>query len=254
MDANLTVIGTALADRGRACMLMALDDGRALPASMLAAEAGVSASTASAHLKHLCEAGLLDVVPQGRYRYYRLAGDEVGRLLEQVARLSPPQQVTSLREGTRAHAMRLARCCYDHVAGRLGVALTDALRDRGHIVEEPGLDVPRPRGRFPDDVTYLLTAPGRAALTGLGVAVPGADGVRCCTDWTEQRHHVAGPLGRALLDTFLDRDWLRRTARSRALRPTDDGVTALQERFGIPWPPPLGAERVPAHRPPATVP
>ncbi|ODU06345.1 MAG: transcriptional regulator [Pseudonocardia sp. SCN 72-86] len=247
MDADLTVIGTALSDRGRARMLMALDDGRALPASMLAAEAGVSASTASAHLKHLCDAGLLEVVPQGRYRYYRLAGDEVGRLLEQVARLSPPQQVTSLREGTRAHAMRLARCCYDHVAGRLGVALTDALRDRGHILEEPGLDVPRPRGRFPDDVTYLLTSSGRSTLTDLGIAVPPASGVRCCVDWTEQRHHVAGPLGAALLDTLVDRGWVRRTPRSRALRPTDDGRAALQEHFGVPWPPPLGVHRVPAN-------
>lgn len=246
-DADLSVIGTALADRGRARMLMALDDGRALPASMLASEAGVSASTASAHLKHLCSVGLLEVVPSGRYRYYRLAGDEVARLLEQVARLSPPQPVRSLREGTKAHAMRLARCCYDHVAGRLGVALTDALRERGHLVEEPGLDVPRPRGRFPDDATYRLTPDGRSTLTGIGVEVPAVDGVRCCVDWTEQRHHLAGPLGRAVLDTLVDRGWVRRTERSRALRPTDEGRAALQRHFGVPWPPPSGT-RVPAHR------
>ncbi|WP_103382454.1 ArsR family transcriptional regulator [Pseudonocardia dioxanivorans] len=245
-EADLSVIGAALSDRGRCRMLMALDDGRALPASMLAAEAGVSAATASAHLKHLRAAGLLEVVASGRYRYYRLAGDEVGRLLEQVARLSPAQPIRSLREGTRAHAMRLARCCYDHVAGRLGVALTDTLRDRGHLVEEPGLDVPRPRGRFPDDATYLLTPGGREALTAIGVAVPEAVGVRCCTDWTEQRHHVAGPLGRALLDTLVDRGWVRRTPRSRALRPTDDGRAALREHFGVPWPPPVGVRRLPA--------
>lgn len=98
-DADLSVVGAALADRGRAKMLLALSDGRALPASMLAAEAGVSGPAASAHLHKLCDAGLLQVHVQGRFRYYRLAGDEVGDLIETLARLSPTQQIRSLREG-----------------------------------------------------------------------------------------------------------------------------------------------------------
>jgi DNA-binding transcriptional ArsR family regulator len=126
-DADLSVVGAVLADRSRCEILLALADGRALPAGVLAGEAGVSAGTASSHLNKLCAAGMLEVFRTGRYRYYRLAGDEVGQLIETVARLAPAQPIRSLREGTRAHAIRLARCCYNHIAGRLGVAITAAL-------------------------------------------------------------------------------------------------------------------------------
>ncbi|MDT7596115.1 MAG: hypothetical protein QOJ06_1661 [Pseudonocardiales bacterium] len=101
-DADLSVIGAALADKGRCKILLALADGRALPASVLAGEAGVSAATASTHLRKLCDAGLLHVVRKGRWLYFRLAGDEVGELIETLARLSPTQPILSLREGTRA--------------------------------------------------------------------------------------------------------------------------------------------------------
>lgn len=247
-DADLSVIGVALADRGRCAMLLALIDGRALPASVLADEAGISAATGSVHLRRLCDAGLLEGFRAGRYRYYRLAGAEVGRLVEQVARLAPRQPIRSLREGTRAHAIRLARCCYNHVAGRLGVALTDSLIDHGHLTGGTGgthRDVPprgggRLGGGILDEAVYQLTRSGRAALTGIGVELPSADGVRCCVDWTEQRQHVAGPLGRGLLDALIDNDWVRRTDRSRALRPTEQGKRALRQHFDLPWPPPTG--------------
>jgi len=101
----------------------ALGDGRALAASVLACEAGVSASTASAHLGRLLDGGLVTVECHGRHRYYRLAGADVAHMLEAMARVSPPAPVTSLREGTHAQALRLARTCYDHLAGRLGTAL-----------------------------------------------------------------------------------------------------------------------------------
>src|SRR5437764_3632906 len=148
-------------------MLLALGDGRALPASVLASEAGVAASTASGHLGKLVDAGLLDVDAQGRHRYYRLSGPQVGELLETLARIAPAAPVRSLREGTRAHALREARTCYDHVAGRLGVAIFGALIGAGAITggdglhREGGEDRLSARGR---DVDYRLTAAGAERL------------------------------------------------------------------------------------------
>src|SRR3954470_8881692 len=114
-DADLAALGSVLGERARARMLLALGDGRALPAGTLASEAGVAASTASQHLGRLVESGLVSVHPQGRHRYFRLAGPQVGELLEQLARVAPAAPVRSLREHTRAHAMRTARTCYDHL-------------------------------------------------------------------------------------------------------------------------------------------
>jgi len=174
-DADLAALGAVLADRARVRILLALGDGRTLPASVLAAEAGVAASTASTHLARLADAGLLAVQVRARYRYYRLAGPAVGELIETLARLCPAAPVRSLREGTRAHAIRRARSCYDHLAGRLGVAVTAALISTDVLVVE------RPEPDSPVLATRpgVLTPTGRARLTGLGVALPGADVVRC---------------------------------------------------------------------------
>ncbi|MGH3600021.1 MAG: ArsR/SmtB family transcription factor [Pseudonocardiaceae bacterium] len=254
-DADLSVIGGALADKGRCKILLALADGRALPASVLAGEAGVSAATASTHLRKLCEAGLLQVVPKGRWRYYRLAGDEVGQLIETLARLSPAQPIRSLREGTRAHAIRLARCCYNHIAGRLGVAITDSLVDRGYLTGHDGsIDLDRLRGDrlaggLLDQVTYQLTEPGRRALCRLDVTPPDDDTVRCCVDWTEQRHHVAGHLGRALLTGFIATGWIHLASRSRALVVTDEGKRGLRDHLDVSWPPPVGTLTNRIHQP-----
>jgi DNA-binding transcriptional ArsR family regulator len=243
-DADLSVVGAVLADRSRCKILLALADGRALPAGMLASEAGVSAATASSHLHKLCAAGMLEVFRTGRYRYYRLAGDEVGQLIEAVARLAPTQPVRSLREGTRAHAIRLARCCYNHIAGRLGVAITAALINQGCLsghdgsIELDQLDRGRLAGGLRDGITYQLTETGRCTLGELGVALPVDSTVSCCVDWTEQRHHVAGRLGHALLDALTAAGWIRAAERSRALITTEAGKRGLREHLGVPWPPP----------------
>ncbi len=232
-DADLATVGALLADPGRARVLLALGDGRALPASTLAAEAGVSASTASSHLAKLVAGGLLVVTPRGRFRYYALAGPAVSDLIEAVARLAPSLQISSLREGTHAHALRLARRCYDHLAGRLGVAVTEALIEQGCLGgHDGGVDLDRMTGARPaggvlDPAGYVLSDRGRATLGELGVHVPGAAAVRCCVDWSEQRHHVAGPLGRALLDRFVELGWVRPGPRGRALRLTDAGQSGF---------------------------
>jgi DNA-binding transcriptional ArsR family regulator len=241
-DAEIAEVGALLGDRTRCRVLMALGDGRALPASVLADEAGVSRPTASGHLARLVAAGLLAVETSGRHRYYRLAGPEVGQLLETLVRLAPAGPVRSLREGNRAARLRAARTCYDHLAGRLGTGLMGSLLRTGAL--EGGDGVHRPETARRDrlaghghDVDYVLTAPGRDLLDGLGVRMPQGRRplVRYCVDWSEQRHHLAGGLGRALLDRFLDAGWIARADRGRAVTVTPQGRGVLAARFGIPW-------------------
>ena len=238
-DADIAVVGALLADPSRCRVLMALNDGRGLPASVLAAEAGVAPSTASSHLAKLVEGGLLAVERYGRHRYYRLAGAEVAELLETLSRIAPPRQVRSLREGTRAHAMRLARTCYDHLAGRLGVAIMAGFVENGLVVGGDGVfrpetargDRPSAHGR---DVHYRLTDAGAAVLDELGVDRDGDQrDLRYCVDWTEQRHHLSGAVGRALLRRLRDLGWVRDApAPNRAVRVTPEGRHGLADRFG----------------------
>src|SRR5690349_8736702 len=219
-DADLAALGGVLADRSRARMLLALGDGRALPASVLASEAGVAASTASGHLGKLVDAGLLSVSVEGRHRYFRLAGPQVAELIEVLARVAPAGPVRSLREGTKAQALRAARTCYDHVAGRLGVDLFGALLDAGAIVGGDGRHRPDGADRLSaagHEVDYRLTPDGGDLLGRLGVSVAPvpAEGLplRYCVDWTEQAHHLSGPVGRALAARLLELRWVRRADR-----------------------------------------
>lgn len=238
-DADLASVGFLLAEPARARVLQALGDGRELPASMLAAEAGVSASTVSEHLARLLGGGLVTVTPRGRYRYYRLAGPQVSDLIEAMARVAPPRPVTSLREGTRANALRRARSCYDHLGGRLAVALTDAFLANGLLSGHDGSIDPdrlrgdRPAGGVLDPAAYTLTSAGAQALRDLGAQPPANRAVRCCVDWTEQRHHMSGAVGGILLGQFLKRDWVRPARYHRALVVTDAGRAELASRFGV---------------------
>jgi DNA-binding transcriptional ArsR family regulator len=241
-DTDLAALGSVLGEPSRARMLLALGDGRALPASVLASEAGVAPSTASGHLGRLVEAGLLAVTVQGRHRYYRLAGAQVAELLEALARVAPAGPVRSLREGTQAQAVRAGRTCYDHLAGRLGVALMQALirdgaitgGDGRHRVDGDGADRLSSAGR---DVDYRLTGAGAQRLERLGIAVPavGTEGspLRYCVDWTEQAHHLSGPLGRAIARRLLELGWLRRAERGRAVHVTEAGRRGLAGELAV---------------------
>ncbi len=241
-DIDLAALGAVLSEPARARILLALGDGRALPASVLATEAGIAASTASAHLGRLLDAGLLSVRPQGRHRYYQLAGPEIGEMIETLARLAPAAPVRSLRDGTRANLVRHARTCYDHLAGRLGVAVFGSLIDGGLIVGGDGRHHPdraqadrlSARGH---DLDYRLTSAGRDHLTRLGVTLPDGPGpelaLRYCVDWTEQAHHLSGAVGRNLTTWMLDQAWLERLPRTRALRVTTAGADGLRTIFGI---------------------
>jgi DNA-binding transcriptional ArsR family regulator len=235
-DANVAHIAGLIGEPSRAAVLMALIDGRALAASTLAEEAGVARSTISGHLGRLTDAGLVHVEASGRNRYYRLASAEVAETLESLARLAPPKPVRSLRQATRAHALRRARSCYDHLAGRLGVALTDALLERGDLVAE------RASSHATDPIlgpgrahAFHLTDAGAKRLVELGVEVEGHSRrplIRYCVDWSEQRPHLGGALGAGLMEMLLDREWLTR-GNGRAILTTPAGEAALLEQFGI---------------------
>jgi DNA-binding transcriptional ArsR family regulator len=242
-DVEISEVAALLADRARCRVLLALNDGRALPASVLAAEAGVTRATASSHLGKLTEARLLRVEPQGRHRYYRLAGPHVAELLEKLMEMAPARPVRSLRESTRAGQLRAARTCYDHLAGRLGVEIMASMIGQGCLDGGDGRHDPelsrhdRVRG-YGRDIAYSLTPAGLRLLAELDVVVPEHRRtlIRYCVDWSEQRHHLAGLLGRSLLDRFLAAGWVRRRDHGRSVQVTPSGEAVLGERLHIEWP------------------
>ena len=236
------MIAALLADRARCRVLMALIDGRALPASVLADEAGVTRATASSHLAKLTEAGLLSVEPQGRHRYYRLAGPDVGGLLEKLMEFAPARPIRSLRESTRAGQLRAARTCYDHLAGRLGVEIMAAMVEDGYVEGGDGRYDPRRGGAdrasgYGHDIAYSLTPAGWRFLDQMGIVVPSGRRslIRYCIDWSEQRHHLAGMLGRSILDRFLSAGWIRRRETGRSVQVTSAGRAVLAEALRIHW-------------------
>ena len=206
------------ADPARAAMLDVLMDGREHRAGDLATRAGVAASTASGHLSRLLAGEVVTCVASGRERRYRLASPAVAHALEALARLAPPAPVRSLRSADRAEAVRNARTCYDHLAGRLGVRLTDRLLEQRVLVS---------RGN-----AYELTRAGAAKLEKLGVDIADARERRrqfafACLDWSEQRPHLAGALGAALASALLDQGWVARRTGDRGLNVTERGRLSL---------------------------
>jgi DNA-binding transcriptional ArsR family regulator len=240
-DADIAAVAGLIGDPTRAKVLMALLDGRSLAASVLAAEAGVSASTISEHLTRLVQAGLLTATREGRSRFFRISGPDVADALEAIARVAPPEPIRSLRQGTHAHALRQARTCYNHLAGRLGVTVMGAMLERGLLCGGDGIHHPETAR------ADHLSAPGKALVYGLtdrGAYELSAFGIdldevsrhrptiRYCLDWSEQRHHLAGALGTAVADRMFALDWIRR-GRKRAVTVTDEGRQGLSECFGV---------------------
>jgi len=208
-----------LADGTRATVCLALLDGRAWTATELAKLAGVSRPTISEHLTMLVRGGFLSEVRQGRHRYVQLAGAETAELLEGLAALTPRRTeiVRSLSAANQRDAFARARTCYDHLAGKLGVAVTDSMTDRGLLDWSEG---------------PALTGAGTRWLAGLGISVSSARGrppVRSCLDVTERRPHLAGTIGTALCAHALDQGWVVRIKGGRALRVTE----AVESGFGL---------------------
>ncbi len=216
----------------RSAMLLALMDGRSLTARELAGAAHIAPATASRHLALLAEAGLLTVRSQGRHRYHGLAGVEVAQLLEGLMQFAVrPQAVPqpAVAAGPRDAALRMARTCYDHLAGRLGVALADHLLEEGAIVfdsDEGGHATDRAIGVL----ARLLDLDAAEALESEGVSRRPV--CRPCLDWSERRMHVAGRLGALICRHCLERGWLLRGTATRALAVTPRGAMALRDGLG----------------------
>jgi len=223
-EKDIAWIASLVGDPARSRILLALMDGRARTAKELAFLARVSAATASAHLAKLRDAQFIVVEPQGRHRYFRLASERVGQMIESMA-IVAGDTLPALRSGRRVpEPLAMARRCYDHVAGRIGVAVADALLRGDHVVFADG--------------GGEVTPEGRAFFAGLGLDLARFGATRrvfCrpCLDWTERRHHLAGAVGAALCEHCLERDWLRPTRDSRALAVTPEGRAALSRHFGI---------------------
>ncbi|GAA4548112.1 hypothetical protein GCM10023175_33750 [Pseudonocardia xishanensis] len=174
------------------------------------------------------------VEAHGRHRFHRLAGPHVGRLLEAMVALAPPRPVTSLRDGTRARALRRARTCYDHLAGELGVGIMRHLLAAGLLTGGDGRRDPAdPPVGFGQDVDYRFTPAGDAWLDEFGVRLtPGRRAVRYCVDWTEQAHHLSGSAGAGILTRLVELGWIRRAPNDRAVILADPA--ALDRTFGAP--------------------
>jgi DNA-binding transcriptional ArsR family regulator len=227
-DANVAPLAFLLGDPARAAMLWAVSDGRAIPAGDLCRIARVTPSAGSAHLTKLVAGRLLVAERHGRHRYYRLAAPGIVRVLEALAVMSEPRAAVSLKEAHAASAIRFARTCYDHLAGRLGVEITCALVEQRALV---------PSGR-----EYIVTDAGILRFAALGIDVNTIQAAarrtrrllaRACPDWSERRDHLAGALGAALATRLLDLEWLARMPATRALRVTNEGRRALNREFGV---------------------
>jgi DNA-binding transcriptional ArsR family regulator len=216
-DAAIAPVASLLADPARVAMLMALSDGRELAASELALVAGVSAATASAHLARLAAAGLVGARRAGRHRFYRMARPELVHALEALAVLAPESAPRTHAQARIGRAVRAARTCYDHLAGRLGVAVTRSLVKRGALASAGG--------QFTVTAEGERMLGGAAGTGGLGIDLAAVRARRrafapACLDWSERVPHVAGALGAALLASFFERGWIERTAASRAVQVT----------------------------------
>lgn len=217
-------IAALVGDPARATMLSALLDGRALTASELASAARVTPQTASTHLAKLTEAGVLSAVRGGRRRYFRLALPAVADMIDGIVAVALAKRPRYRPLSGQARALGAARMCYDHLAGRLSVELTDSLVAHEYIV-------------LGDDVAEITTA-GRRFLTAFGIELPTPRSTRrpfsrLCLDWTERRPHIAGAVGVAITSRCLDLGWIERTTRSHAVVVTPLGRRGFQKTFGI---------------------
>src|ERR1022692_3406074 len=221
---NIVGIAALIGDHARAEILTALTSGEALTATELAAVAGVTKQTVSAHLAKLLEARLVAVESQGRHRYFRLGGSDIAQLLETLMGVAYRTGAVRLRSSPREPALRKARVCYDHLAGELGVLVFDGLEQRRLLRSgSEGLQ---------------LTRQGRKVFAGMGID---SDALlsrrrplcRACLDWSVRRHHLAGALGAALLDRYYALGWARRVKGSRVVNFSPSGEKALRERFRL---------------------
>ncbi|RUU13407.1 ArsR family transcriptional regulator [Mesorhizobium sp. USDA-HM6] len=217
---DIARIASLVGDPARANMLNALMGGTALTASELALEAGVSLPTASSHLSKLMDGGLLTLASQGRHRYYGLAGPQVAGMIEAIIGVAEAVGPKRVRPGPRDAAMRVARVCYDHLAGEQAVAMFDRLVDRKLLLREEN--------------EIRLSPSGISHFAALGIEIDSKARrpvCRACLDWSVRRSHLAGALGAAILDKVIAEKWARREKDSRAVVFSPKGKQEFERVF-----------------------
>ena len=224
VDKNIGFIAALISEPSRAAILMALMDGGALPAGELAHQARIAPQTASSHLSKLVAGELLVVERRGRHRYYRLAGSEIGQALEMLLALAPQTPLLQRQLAEPDGPIRVARTCYDHLAGRLGVGVTQALLKRKVIAT--------------DDEQYRVTKKGETWFAEFGIDLDQARQSRRvfakqCLDWTERQPHLAGALGAAVLNRLIEQKWIARVKGDRSLRIAHRGKEMFLQAFDI---------------------
>jgi DNA-binding transcriptional ArsR family regulator len=223
-DADIAAAAALLAEPTRAALVTAVIADGELPATDLAARACIAPSTASEHLARLVAGGFLRSEKHGRHRYFRLADPAVAAAVEALALVAPQPPVRSLREATRSELLREARTCYDHLAGRIGVALAGSLEQDGTLVRHNG--------------GYELGPKSGARLEELGIDLAALKGlrrpvVRGCLDWSERELHIAGALGAALADRFFELGWIKRRGANRSVEVTARGRAGFLDELGV---------------------
>ena len=223
---DISMVASLVGDPARANMLTALMSGRALTASELAQEAGITPQTASSHLAKLEAGGLIEPEKQGRHRYYRLTGPDVGDVLEGLAGLAARAGHMRVRTGPKDPALRRARICYDHLAGDLGVQMLDSLRKQRLVRQsKDAIELTGEGRRFMAE---------RLQIDADSLAHPRRPVCKACLDWSERRHHLAGTLGAAIMTRFAELNWAARDATpgSRVVNFTRTGEKRFAALFG----------------------
>lgn len=220
---SIASIASLIGDPSRAKMLISLFDVDALPASELARQANISPQATSAHLSKLCEGGLLKVEKHGRHRYYKLASPDVGEAVLALVTITPEKDEDTLAS-KQLEPINFARTCYDHLAGKLGVALTEALVKKAWVVKKEQM--------------FEVTAKGQKEFQAFGIDTESLSKKRRkfawqCLDWTERHYHLSGSLGAAITQSLLERKWLLQDKGSRVIHITNEGYKGLAKVFDI---------------------
>ncbi|MGE9755095.1 ArsR/SmtB family transcription factor [Bacillus inaquosorum] len=220
MNPNIAKISSLLSDPSRSSILLSLMDGRIHPAGELAYLANIKPQTASFHLKKLLEEKLISVEKHGRHRYYRLSNSEAANVIEQLLSIAPKEKVTSLKDSKEKSDLHFARTCYDHLAGYVGVQITNSLVEQGMLKKV--------------DLNFEVTSEGSLFFSNFGINEEQQRNkrrafARCCLDWSERQHHLAGALGNALLVRMLEEKWIVRMPKTRAVKITQSGKIAFEK-------------------------
>ncbi|HEK9102602.1 helix-turn-helix transcriptional regulator [Bacillus pfraonensis] len=224
MNVNVAKIAYLISDTSRATILVQLLDGRPHPATELANAAKIQPQTASFHLQKLYEAQIIDVEKHGRHRYYKIANHEIAESLEKILYLTPPEPIRSFKQSKESKEIQYARTCYDHLAGKLGVEITNSLLNNNILIKE--------------DLQFKVTKKGQEFFVSFGIDLDSLHKKRrffskCCLDWSERQHHIAGSLGNAILERMIERKWITRALETRAVYVTPLGKQQIFSTFLI---------------------